>query len=59
MESEDLFQVAKHLRRQSFVGIEMISLRLALHFLSMVHLGVVATAAQGLQLAQDILETFQ
>ena len=59
MESEDFFQVTKHLRRQFLVGIEMISLRLALHFLSVIHLGVVAAAAQGFQLAQDILEAVQ
>jgi len=59
MEPEDFFQVAKHLRRQILVGIEVISLRLALHFLSVVHLGVIAAAAQSFQLAQDILKTFQ
>ena len=56
MESEDVFQVFDHLRRQNPVGVKVISFRLALHLLSLIQLGVTVVAAQSLQLAQNVLE---
>jgi len=37
----------------------VISLRLALHLFSLVHLGVIVATAQGLQLTQDVLKATQ
>ena len=59
MEFEDVFQILDHVRRQSLVRVEVISLRLALHVLGLVHLGGTVVAAQGLQLAQDVLKATQ
>ena len=59
MEFEDVFQILDHVRRQSLVRVEVISLRLALHVLGLVHLGGTVAAAQGRQLAQDVLKATQ
>ena len=60
VESEHFFQVVNDLRWHILVRIEVVGLRLALHLLSVAHLGVaVAAAAKGRQLTQDVLETFQ
>ena len=61
MEFEDFFQILDHLGRESPIRVEVISLRLALHFLGLVQLRVTITTApaQGLQLAQDVLKAAQ
>lgn len=59
MEFEDFFQISDHIRGQGLVGVEVISLRFALHLLSLVHLGVIVATAQGLQLTQDVLKATQ
>ena len=56
MKFEDFFQIPHHFRWERFVRVEVIGLRLALHLLSLVHLGVTVAATQGLQLAQDVFE---
>ena len=58
MESENVLQILNHPGRQGLVRVEVVSLRFALHLLSLVHLGVAVATAQGLQLTQDILKTF-
>lgn len=40
------------------IRVEVVSLGLALHLLGLVHLGVI-TAAQGLQLAEDVVKAGQ
>lgn len=59
MESKDFFQIFDHLRRQNLIRVEVVSLRLALHLLSLIHLRVVVAAAEGLELAQDVLKAGQ
>jgi len=59
VEFKDFFQLFDGLGRQNLVRVEVISLRLALHLLSLVHLGVTVTAAEGLELAQDVLKAGQ
>jgi hypothetical protein len=51
VEFENLSQLTKNLRRQRLFRIEAVSLRLALHILSLVYLGVAVAAAKGLELA--------
>jgi hypothetical protein len=56
VECEDFFQILDHRRGERSVRVEVISLRLALHLLSLIHLGVTVAATQALQLAQDVFE---